>query len=161
MTARTGPVRGDGTTGPATQPRPDAAGALVTRRRVLVTGAVVAGTAALTASCGAASGAAGSSTPTSASGTTLATSDVPSGGGVVLTDRQVVVTQPTPGVYKAFSAICTHQGCPVTQVANGAIVCPCHMGTFSIVDGSVLGGPPPAPLPEVPITVSGSTITFG
>lgn len=122
-----------------------------TRRRVLVAGGVVVAATAATAACGRSGG---------ASGSTLATSDVPVGGGVVLQDRQVVVTQPTAGTFKAFSAVCTHQGCLVTQVADGTITCPCHMGLFSASDGSVVGGPPPAPLAGVPITVSGSTITF-
>ena len=55
-----------------------------------------------------------------------AVADVPVGGGVILTDRDVVVTQPVPGTFKAFSATCTHQGCAVNEVANGTINCPCH-----------------------------------
>ncbi len=130
---------------------------------MLVSGAVVAGAAALTAACGdaAGSGAGSASTAAPVAGTTVATGDVPVGGGLVLQDRQVVVTQPTAGTFKAFSAVCTHAGCQVTQVTGGVIVCPCHMGQFSVTDGSVVGGPPPAPLADVPITVSGSTITFG
>jgi Rieske Fe-S protein len=151
-----------------TVPRPEARTAPEpTRRRLLVTGGVIAAAAALTAACGE-SGEGGeggeggpASSPTApVSGTTVATADVPVGGGVVLQDQQVVVTQPTAGTFKAFSAVCTHEGCTVTQVANGAIVCPCHMGQFSASDGSVLGGPPPAPLAAVPLTVSGSTITL-
>ena len=132
-----------------------------TRRRVLVSGSVVAAVAALTSACGK-SGAStpGASAPVSAAGTTVATGDVPVGGGVVLQDQQVVVTQPTAGTFMAFSAVCTHEGCTVTQVSNGAITCPCHMGQFSVTDGSVLGGPPPSPLAAVPLTVSGGTITL-
>ena len=58
---------------------------------------------------------------------------------------QVVVTQPSEGVFTGFSAICTHQGCLVTSVADGVIDCPCHGSAFSISDGAVLSGPAPPP----------------
>ena len=72
----------------------------------------------------------------------------------------MVVTQPVAGTFKAFTAVCTHQGCLVGRVADGEILCPCHGSTYSISDGSVTGGPAPSPLKEIPITVSGDTITF-
>ncbi|MDA8435194.1 MAG: Rieske (2Fe-2S) protein [Actinomycetales bacterium] len=132
-----------------------------TRRRVLVTGGVVAAAAALTAACGEPGESSRASSPaSSAAGMRVATADVPVGGGLVLPDQQVVVTQPTAGTFRAFSAVCTHESCSVTQVSHGAIICPCHMGQFSAADGSVLGGPPPAPLAPVPVTVSGGTITL-
>ena len=135
-----------------------------TRRRVLVAGGVVAAAAAVTAGCSSSStppaGTPVSGGSAGGSGSSVSTTDIPVGGGVVLQDKQVVITQPTAGTYKAFSAVCTHQGCIVVQVADGTITCPCHMGQFSAADGSVQGGPPPAPLAEVPITVSGTTITL-
>jgi Rieske Fe-S protein len=87
------------------------------------------------------------------------TSDVPVGGGTILAGPQVVLTQPAKGHFKAFSSICTHQGCPVSQISNGTIICPCHGSQFSIKDGGVVGGPAPAPLPAVHIAVHGSDIT--
>lgn len=69
-----------------------------------------------------------------------------------------VVTQPEKGTYKAFSKICTHQGCPVSTITNREIVCPCHNSHFSIVDGSVVSGPAPKPLPAAKATMSGSEI---
>ncbi|MFC6285117.1 hypothetical protein ACFP3Q_03055 [Nocardioides sp. GCM10027113] len=42
--------------------------------------------------------------------------DVPEGGGAVFPDAEVVVTQPEAGSYKAFTAVCTHQGCIVAGV---------------------------------------------
>lgn len=88
----------------------------------------------------------------------VATADVPEGGGVILDDAEVVVTQPVAGEFVAFSSICTHQGCPVTEVANGTINCPCHGSQFSVEDGSVVGGPAPAPLPAVEVTVDGRSV---
>ncbi|MEV5961371.1 Rieske (2Fe-2S) protein [Kribbella sp. NPDC051952] len=85
-------------------------------------------------------------------------SDVPVGGGKVFADAKVVVTQPTAGQYKGFSAICTHQGNPVGSVENGQIVCPFHGSRFKIADGSVANGPATAPLPAVSVAVEGSNI---
>ena len=97
--------------------------------------------------------------PSAASGTALtSTSDVPVGGGTVFADKDVVVTQPTAGDFKAFSATCTHQGCKVKSVADGNIVCPCHGSKFAIADGSVTNGPAKSPLPEKTISVDGNSI---
>ncbi|MGI5156730.1 Rieske (2Fe-2S) protein [Microbispora sp. CA-102843] len=88
------------------------------------------------------------------------TSDIPQGGGKVFKDQDVVVTQPEAGQFKAFSATCTHQGCPVASVSNNEIVCPCHGSKFSAKDGSVTNGPATKPLAEKQITVSGESITL-
>jgi Rieske Fe-S protein len=94
-----------------------------------------------------------------ASGTLLGqTSDIPAGGGLIFTDARVVVTQPTNGVFKAFSAVCTHMGCLCNQVAGGTIDCPCHGSKFTIADGAVVAGPAPAPLAPVSITVTDGSI---
>ena len=69
-------------------------------------------------------------------GTALASvADVPVGGGVVLTEPKLVVTQPTAGQFRAYSSICPHQGCLVTQVQDGFIVCPCHGSRFAVATG--------------------------
>jgi Rieske Fe-S protein len=88
------------------------------------------------------------------------TSEIPVGGGKVFSAQQVVVTQPSAGDYKGFSAICTHMQCTVDQVADGTIDCPCHGSKFSVKDGSVVAGPAPSPLPAKPIKVSGKDITL-
>ncbi|GGO76067.1 Rieske (2Fe-2S) protein [Nonomuraea cavernae] len=87
-----------------------------------------------------------------------ATSDIPSGGGKIFESQKVVVTQPQEGEFRAFSAVCTHQGCTVASVSNGTINCPCHGSKFDIADGSVAGGPAGDPLPEKKIKVDGDTI---
>ena len=87
-------------------------------------------------------------------GTVLgAASEVPVGGGKIYTAAKVVVTQPARGQYKAFSAVCTHVGCIMSEVANGTIDCPCHGGQFKITNGAVVAGPPPSPLPARPVKV--------
>jgi Rieske Fe-S protein len=87
-----------------------------------------------------------------------ATADIPVGGGKILTDKKIVITEPQAGSFKAFTAVCTHQGCLVTSVSGGTINCPCHGSRFSIVNGSVVNGPAPAPLAPVSIEVQGTSI---
>ncbi|MFJ2935528.1 Rieske (2Fe-2S) protein [Streptomyces sp. NPDC087219] len=95
------------------------------------------------------------------SGNALArTADIPVGGGKVFAAEKVVVTQPTPGEFKAFSAVCTHQGCLVNKVADGTIDCPCHGSKFRVTDAAVVAGPAPRPLPAEQITVSGDSISL-
>jgi Rieske Fe-S protein len=89
------------------------------------------------------------------------TSDIPVGGGKVFEGKKVVVTQPQAGTFKAFSAVCTHQGCLVTEVEDGTIVCPCHGSAFKIADGSVANGPASRPLAAKKIRVEGSSIRLG
>ena len=117
------------------------------------------------------SASASASTPPSATSTTasktpvktpdgpsVATADVPVGGGVVLDDADFVVTQPTKGTFKAFSKICTHAGCKVAEVEAEGIHCRCHGSVFSISDGSVVNPPARRPLPESATTVSGARV---
>jgi Rieske Fe-S protein len=103
-------------------------------------------------------GAGGSGSGGGGSAVLATTSEIPVGGGKVLTAQKVVVTQPTADSFKAFTAICTHQGCIVDAVANGTIDCPCHGSRYSIKDGSVVNGPAPAPLAPVAIKVQGTSI---
>jgi Rieske Fe-S protein len=76
--------------------------------------------------------------------------DIPDGGGVIRHD--VVITRSGSDVH-AFSAVCTHQGCLVNKVTDGKISCPCHGSVFDAATGKVVGGPAPAPLPPVDVTV--------
>lgn len=85
-------------------------------------------------------------------------SDIPVGGGKIFADQKVVVTQPSAGEIRAFSAVCTHQGCLVTSVADGTIVCPCHGSAFRVSDGTVAAGPAKRELPPVRLAVSGDEI---
>ena len=105
------------------------------------------------------SGSDGGSDGGSTSGKTLAkTSEVPVGGGVILADAKVVITQPTAGEFEAFSAICTHQGFLVTSVEGGSIVCNHHGSTYDARTGAVTQGPAPAGLQKVGIVVKGGKI---
>jgi len=102
------------------------------------------------------SGAAGSGAAAPAA--LASTSDVPVGGGKILADKKIVITQPKSGEFHGFSAVCTHAGCIVGTVSGGTINCPCHGSRFSITNGSVVNGPAPSPLPPVGIKVQGTSI---
>ena len=103
----------------------------LTRRGVL-RGAAVSGVALpVLAACGSddatpATSSGNGGNGAGSAGTSVPTADVPVGGGTIVTDADenvFVVTQPAEGEFKAFSGICTHQKCPVTEVAGDEIVC--------------------------------------
>jgi Rieske Fe-S protein len=96
-----------------------------------------------------------------AAGTVLAeTADIPVGGGKIFTAEKVVVTQPAADEYRAFSAVCTHVGCLVNQVANGTIDCPCHGSQFRISNGAVVTGPAMSPLPAKKIKIEAGKVVL-
>lgn len=129
-----------------------------TRRRLLQSAGTVGAVAAATSACGFVG--AGTKEVSAPEGpvTLGPTSGVPVGGGTVYSTERVVVTQPAEGTFHGFSAVCTHQGCIVDSVSDGAIHCPCHGSSFSISDGAVLHGPAPDPLPKANVVVSGTDL---
>ncbi|QGN57180.1 Rieske (2Fe-2S) protein [Nostocoides sp. HKS02] len=140
-----------------------AAGTGPCRRTVLASAGVLGalGTATL-AGCGSSPSDAMSSASNDVTGAikdAISKVSIPVGGGKVFPDQKVVVTQPTSGDFKAFSAVCTHQGCVVSDVSGGTINCPCHGSAFDVTTGAVRRGPATSPLPEKKVTVSGAGIT--
>ncbi|MFJ9187971.1 MULTISPECIES: Rieske (2Fe-2S) protein [Streptomyces] len=134
-------------------------------RRTVVAAVGAAGAAAALTACGGGSDGSGGSDTVEQPGSggkggevIAATADIPEGGGVVFAAQKVVVTQPQPGEFKAFSSLCTHQGCAVKDVSDGTITCPCHNSTFDAATGSPTGGPATQPLPAREITVEGDSI---
>jgi nitrite reductase/ring-hydroxylating ferredoxin subunit len=135
----------------ATSPRAD-----VPSRRVVVGGLLGLGVGIpLLAACGSGGGDGGTTT----SGPIGKTSEVPIGGGKIFQADKVVITQPTAGDFKAFSAICTHQGCIVAKIEGKDIDCTCHNSKFSIADGSVVRGPATKPLQALQVTVNGDELS--
>jgi Rieske Fe-S protein len=142
----------------------------IPRQQFVIGAGLAVGATAVGATAGACSshatnpGATGAATPSSGPATAAPanviarTSDVPVGSGVIVGD--IVVTQPSPGVFKGLSSTCTHAGCTVSDVAGGTINCPCHGSRYHL-DGSVANGPASAPLPAEPISVRGESIIRG
>lgn len=58
-----------------------------------------------------------------------------------------------PGGIVAYSSVCTHQGCDVTEylAADKLLMCFCHFSKFNPGDGSVAKGPATRSLPFVPL----------
>ncbi|SCF05876.1 Ferredoxin subunit of nitrite reductase or a ring-hydroxylating dioxygenase [Micromonospora purpureochromogenes] len=152
-------------TGPGTQ-----------TRRALLAGAGAVGASVLLTACGGDDSGAGTTAPTSGgpgatagdaeggdregSSSLATTGDIPVGGGQVYAAQGVVITQPEPGQFKGFDPICTHQGCPVSNVDGGTINCTCHNSKYSITDGSVKQGPATKPLAPKTLKVQGDQISL-
>jgi Rieske Fe-S protein len=127
-------------------------------RRAVLAGAAAVGAVSALAACGD-SASSGTSATAQTSPVTVKAADIPVGGGKIYQDTQIVVTQPTAGSYKAFSAICTHQGCVVAKVDATTITCTCHNSMFSAIDGSVKQGPATSALPAKTVTANGADLT--
>jgi Rieske Fe-S protein len=86
------------------------------------------------------------------------TSEIPLGGGKVFDKWAIVVTQPIAGSFRAFTAVCTHQGCTVGKPVHNVITCPCHGSQYNATDGSVEMGPAELPLKEYKVKLQGTGI---
>lgn len=122
---------------------------------VAVGGAVAGKLPAASAALPGTTPAAGETCPISEPTEIAKTKDVPVGGGVILGD--VVLTQPRPGEFRAFGATCTHLGCHLSSVRDGAVRCRCHGSRFTL-DGAVAGGPAFAPLIARTVRVEGDAV---
>lgn len=127
-------------------------------RRIVFHGLGAIGVAVALAGCGGSDDEATDEPTPEAGGALATTSEVPVGGGLILADQKIVITQPTEGDFVAFSAVCTHQGNTVTGVEDGVIACSFHGSSFSAETGEVEGGPAPSALAKVDITVDGDQI---
>lgn len=94
------------------------------------------------------------------------TEEIPEGGGIILDDPGIVITQPSEGEFQGFSNICKHAGCELTSVADGTINCNCHGSQYSIADGSPVTGPNGQPASTIsaldpkPVAVDGKNISL-
>lgn len=87
------------------------------------------------------------------------TGDLPVGTGQVFSvnNKPVLVVHAEEG-FKALSAVCTHLGCIVAwNEQRNVIACPCHEAFFNL-NGAVISGPPPGPLPAYRVQVEGDQV---
>jgi len=141
-----------------------------TTRRAVLGGVAAVGAGAVLAACGSdeptdsggggdtSSGGDSGGGDAPAGGGIGTTADVPVGGGTVFQKEKVVVTQPTEGDFKAFTAVCTHQGCTVGSVKGDTIQCNCHGSQYNAADGKVKKGPATKALAPKKVTVEGDNL---
>jgi Rieske Fe-S protein len=138
-----------------------------TTRRAVLGGVAAVGAGAFLAACGSdeptdstggGEETSGGSGDKPAGGALATTDEVPVGGGTVFQKQKIVVTQPTEGDFKAFTAVCTHQGCTVARVKGDTIECDCHGSRYNAADGTVKKGPAPKALAPKKITVEGDEL---
>jgi Rieske Fe-S protein len=120
---------------------------------------ILLSTCAAVAGCQAGAPATPAPSKTRGSPAPLRPEDIPVGGGVLVdVGAGVIVTRPTETTLQGYSAVCPHEGCIVTAVERGEMVCPCHGSRFRISDGEVTRGPAKRGLDPVSITLANGFI---
>lgn len=93
------------------------------------------------------------------SGTVIASlNSLPAGSAIMFltpnTNQHAILIHEDDGTVKAFSSICTHQGCVVNfSASTQSLICPCHGSQFDIKTGAVLRRPANRPLESYPIQI--------
>ena len=137
---------------------------MISRRGVIASAVGVSAVAALAACSTEVSDPTSTPTPqTPAANAPVAvakTTDIPVGSGKKFDVEGVpiLITQPWAGEFRGFSAVCTHAGFVMSNVANSEIKCDNHGAVYSADDGSVLSGPAPVALGKVTVTVEGDDV---
>lgn len=117
-------------------------------RRIFLLGSAATFAGVYLAACG--------STPSAE----IAATEIPVGSAIILDG--VIFAQPEPGVYKAYSQRCPHQGANITQVdGNGTVTCTSHFTTYDLSTGEPLEGPGRDPLVEYPTETDGDLVRTG
>jgi nitrite reductase/ring-hydroxylating ferredoxin subunit len=137
---------------------------MISRRGVLASAVGVSAIAALTACTPEVSNL--GSTPEATEPTTSGpvavckVTDIPVGSGKKfdVEGTPILITQPKRGEFRGFSAVCTHAGFVMNNVANSEIKCDNHGALYSADDGSVISGPAPRALGKVEVTVDGDDV---
>ena len=137
---------------------------MISRRGVIASAVGVSAIAALSACSPEVSNLTSTPTPEAPATTepvaVAKTSDIPIGSGKKfdVDGVQILITQPRAGEFRGFSAICTHAGFVMSNVANSEIKCDNHGAVYSADDGSVLSGPAPRALGKVTVTIEGDDV---
>ncbi|MBO8188290.1 Rieske (2Fe-2S) protein [Streptomyces spirodelae] len=132
-------------------------------RRTVLCGAALAALGLTAAACGGGGESDGSSPePTTDKPVELGAADaVPVGGAKLYADQKVLVSQPEKGDFKAFSAVCTHQGSTLDRIDGEVAVCPLHGSRFQVDSGKVAKGPATTALPSMPVKVEKGKLLAG
>lgn len=82
-----------------------------------------------------------------------------SGGWLLIRDAQVLVVNVDGEVIRAFTSVCTHQGCDTSwQFSNSLFTCTCHGSQFN-TSGGVVRGPAAQDLNEFNVSKEGDNVT--
>lgn len=93
---------------------------------------------------------------------TIAGSALASIGGAALVQSNAgvfLVSRTSETTFTAIDAVCTHEGCTVTEASGTAYVCPCHGSRYSRT-GQVLGGPATAALRQYASTFADGVLSI-
>jgi nitrite reductase/ring-hydroxylating ferredoxin subunit len=87
------------------------------------------------------------------------TSAVPVKGGKTFSvgGKKILITQPKKGTFKAFVAVCTHQGGALDGAKNNEIICNLHGARFDATTGASKAVAPMG-LGKVTVSVSGGSV---
>lgn len=98
---------------------------------------------------------------TEGGGAIAQTSEIEVGGGTIFADEEIIITQPEDGTFVGLTSLCSHKGCPLSDITDGTINCAseCGHGSQFDLEGAVTNGPATAPLAEVALQVDGENIT--
>ncbi|MEY2485425.1 MAG: menaquinol-cytochrome c reductase iron-sulfur subunit [Verrucomicrobiota bacterium] len=88
--------------------------------------------------------------------TVIDTSPLPWAG--ITAKNAVWLRRESDTTFIAFSANCTHLGCPVRWMEGAELfMCPCHGGVY-YKDGNVAAGPPPRPLVRYDVRIKNGEV---
>jgi len=76
-------------------------------------------------------------------------------------DRPCLLIHHANNEFVALDGTCTHKGCKVKyQPDKNRVFCPCHAGVFDPDNGTVVSGPPPAPLHKFRLKVNNDDVVI-
>jgi Rieske Fe-S protein len=90
-------------------------------------------------------------------------SDIAVGSGALVnsgTTGQLLVCQPSQGMFTAYNPTCTHLANTVDPPQNNVITCPAHGSQFNPANGDVERGPAETPLASVKVKVVGPNVVL-
>lgn len=67
------------------------------------------------------------------------------GGAIVVWDAGAIIVHRAPNVFAAFSNVCSHAGCGISQIIGDRLRCQCHGSEFDFAGANVIG-PATSPL---------------
>jgi cytochrome b6-f complex iron-sulfur subunit len=70
-----------------------------------------------------------------------------------------LIARTSASTFSAIDAVCTHEGCTITDAEGAIYVCPCHGSRYNR-DGAVVGGPAVANLRRYTTSFANGVVTI-